>query len=59
MSLNNIKSQFPIFAKKINGKPLIDYTIQSAIKSKIFTDIVVSTDSKKISSISMYEILSL
>ena len=33
---------------KINGKPLISFTIQQAIKSKIFSEIIVSTDSKKI-----------
>jgi len=34
--------------KVINGKPLMYYTIKQAIKSKIFDNIVVSTDSKKI-----------
>ena len=34
--------------KLINGKPLMYYTIKQAIKSKIFDNIVVSTDSKKI-----------
>lgn len=34
--------------KKLNNKPLIFYTIQSAINAKIFTNIVVSTDSFKI-----------
>ena len=34
--------------EKINGKPLIYYTIRQAQKSKIFDSIVVSTDSKKI-----------
>ena len=34
--------------KIINGKPLIYFTINQAIKSKIFDHIVVSTDSKKI-----------
>ena len=33
--------------KLLNGKPLIYYTIQQAVKSKIFKNIVVSTDSKK------------
>ena len=33
---------------KINGKPLIYYTIKQAQKSKMFKRIVVSTDSKKI-----------
>ena len=32
--------------KKLYGQPLIAYTIRQAIKSKIFTEIVVSTDSK-------------
>ena len=32
----------------LNNKPLISYTIEAAISSKIFDDIVVSTDSKKI-----------
>ena len=32
--------------KLLNGKPLIYYTIQQAVKSKIFKNIVVSTDSK-------------
>lgn len=34
--------------KNLNGKPLIFYTIDQAIKSKIFDKIVVSTDSEKI-----------
>ena len=34
--------------KLINGKPLMYYTIKQAIKSQIFDNIVVSTDSKKI-----------
>ena len=34
--------------KKINGKPLIAYTIKQAIKSKKFSHVIVSTDSKKI-----------
>ena len=34
--------------KLINGRPLMYYTIKQAIKSKIFDNIVVSTDSKKI-----------
>tara|TARA_B100000989_G_C19508104_1_gene457483 strand:+ start:1045 stop:1752 length:708 start_codon:yes stop_codon:yes gene_type:complete len=38
--------------EKINGKPLIYYTIRQAQKSKIFDRIVVSTDSKKIQKIS-------
>jgi CMP-N,N'-diacetyllegionaminic acid synthase len=31
--------------KNINGKPLLYYTIKSALKSKIFDEVVVSTDS--------------
>ena len=34
--------------KMIYGKPLIAYTVRQAIKSKIFTEVVVSTDSKEI-----------
>ena len=34
--------------KLINNKPLMYYTINQAIKSKLFDNIVVSTDSKKI-----------
>lgn len=33
--------------KKIDGKPLINYTIEAALKSEIFSDIIVSTDSLK------------
>ena len=32
--------------KKIMNKPLINYTIQQAINSKVFKEVVVSTDSK-------------
>ena len=35
--------------KKINGKPLLWYTVNQAIKSKLFNKIVVSTDSNLIS----------
>ena len=38
--------------KFLNGKPLIYYTIKIAQKSKLFEDIVVSTDSEKILKIS-------
>ena len=38
--------------KLINNKPLLYYTINQAKKSKIFTKIVVSTDSNKIAKIS-------
>ena len=34
--------------KRLNNKPLLFYTIQSAISANIFTNIVVSTDSLKI-----------
>lgn len=33
--------------KMMNGKPLIAYTIEAAKKSKIFEDIIISTDSEK------------
>lgn len=33
--------------KKLNGKPLIGYSIEAALKSNIFEDIIVSTDSKR------------
>ena len=38
--------------KIINKKPLMYFTIKSAIKSKLFDKIVVSSDSKKIQSLS-------
>ena len=34
--------------KKIAGKPLIQHTIEQAKKSKVFSDIIVSSDCKKI-----------
>ena len=34
--------------KKLNGIPLINYTIENCLKSRIFDYIIVSTDSKKI-----------
>ena len=34
--------------KPIYGKPLISYTVRQALKSKVFKEVVVSTDSKKI-----------
>ncbi len=37
--------------KKINGVPLIGITIRQAIKSKMFNEVVVSTDSPKIQTI--------
>tara|TARA_Y100000816_G_C26106918_1_gene588581 strand:- start:2822 stop:3532 length:711 start_codon:yes stop_codon:yes gene_type:complete len=36
---------------KVNGKPLIYYTIREAKKSKYITDYIVSTDSKKIANV--------
>ena len=38
--------------KMFNGKPIIKSTIEKLKKSKIFNRIIVSTDSKKIASIS-------
>jgi CMP-N,N'-diacetyllegionaminic acid synthase len=38
--------------KLMNGKPLIEYTIESAIKSGVLDKIVVSTDDEKIAEIS-------
>ncbi|MBU3090452.1 acylneuraminate cytidylyltransferase family protein [Clostridium gasigenes] len=38
--------------KLLNGKPLIAYTIEAAVKSNIFEDIIVSTDSVKYAEIS-------
>jgi len=35
----------------LNGKPLISYSILSAIRSNLFTEVIVSTDSSKISNI--------
>ena len=35
----------------LGKKPLIAYTIESAIKSKLFCDVIVSTENKKIASI--------
>ena len=34
--------------KKFNGRPLIQWTIESAIKCKLINDILISTDSEKI-----------
>lgn len=38
--------------KSFNGKPLIEWTIRSALQSKLISKVVVSSDSKKILSIS-------
>jgi len=37
--------------KLLNGKPLIEYTISEALKSKYITDLVVSTDDLEIKSV--------
>ena len=34
--------------RKINGKPLLAYTIEQALESKLFEHIVVTTDSREI-----------
>lgn len=39
--------------KELNGKPMIAYTIEAAIKSSIFEDIIVSTDSKEYAEIAL------
>ena len=36
----------------LNGKPLIGYTIEAALNSKIFTSVLVSTDSEEIAEVS-------
>ena len=38
--------------KLLNGKPLIAYTIEAAVKSEVFEDVIVSTDSEKYKEIS-------
>lgn len=38
--------------RKINNKPLIAYTIESTLSSKLFDDVIVSTDDKEIAKIS-------
>lgn len=37
--------------KLLNGKPLMSYTIETAIESKIFDEVMVSTDSKEYANI--------
>lgn len=37
--------------KQLDGKPLIAYTIKSALESEVFTNFIVSTDSKEIAMI--------
>ena len=39
---------------KINGKPLISYTIKQAFKAKIFDEVIVTTDSLKIQKIAKF-----
>lgn len=39
--------------KKINGKPLLQYTIKAALNSKFISKTVVTTDSEKIGKIAM------
>ena len=39
--------------KLLNGIPLITYTIQQAIQSKLFSQVVVSTDSQKIANVAL------
>lgn len=40
--------------KELAGKPLIAYTIEEAIKSNLFEDIIVSTDSEEIADIARH-----
>ena len=44
--------------KKFDGKPIISYAIKIAQSSGLFSKIIVSTDSKKISNIAMQLITS-
>ena len=39
--------------KIFNGKPIIYWTIKTAVNSKLFSDVYVSTDSKKISQLAV------
>lgn len=39
---------------KIENRPLISYTIKQAIKSKIFSEVIVSTDSTKIQKVAKF-----
>lgn len=39
--------------KLVNGKPLLAYTIEAAMKSKLFNEIFVSTDSEKYAKIAL------
>ena len=40
---------------KIFGKPLIYYSINLALKSKIFDQVIVSTDCKKLQKLQRYD----
>ena len=33
--------------KKLNGKPLINWTIEEALKSKLLSDVIVSTEDEE------------
>ena len=37
--------------KEFNGRPLISYSIDAALKSRLFTKVIVSTDDEEIASI--------
>ena len=43
----------------LNGHPLISYTIFHAIKSRVFEDIIVSTNDKRIKKISAFLIINM
>ena len=45
--------------KKINDKPLLSYTIEQALNSKLFDNVVISTDSKMKSNASFIVMLNL
>ena len=33
---------------KVGGKPLINYTVDAALKSRLFSNIIINTDNKDI-----------
>lgn len=39
--------------KELNGKPMIAYTIEEALKSKYITDVIISTDCKEIEKVAV------
>lgn len=39
--------------RKLNGKPLLEYSVEAAIKSNCFDEVMVSTDSEKYAKIAM------